>query len=555
MEKREKRISLVMTMKLTLLVGFPIFFLILTFTFYNNLRLNRKEILAYMNLQKTEVARTTNAYLADFERRNFNSESVLNRYGEIIENKDSTEYFIRILKDAMSIGYATMRNVKWISIVENGNVHKHNTVNISDETILKMIEGMTSSASSLYGRGRFFRDPASGEVLYIRAIYGFREMKVLGYLLACIDTTAIVPYFSAIEKETGNHYAVQTYQGDLVYEYSSLKPNTKYETEYANIIDFDLVLRQDVDMAKQQAGFRESYYITVAITFCMLLIIFCFLSLFLNNIRKQIGSVLDRIHQISESRFESPANRSAQLKEIEEISENLDSMATRIDALIKEKATAERNRQKVEIELLQAKYAVLQSQVNPHFLYNALESIYGRSLMHQDKETASMICKLADFFRGVLDYTGKEWSISEEMDFIHNYLELYQAIYPERLSLRFDVDDDLLSYPIPSFLLQPIVENSIVHGLEQKIEPCQITVSCTRDNGSIIFYISDDGAGMDPTRLNEVREMLVATRKGRVGLPNVAERLKLAYGSRASFSIESEKGKGTTVVIEIKEMF
>ena len=153
----------------------------------------------------------------------------------------------------------------------------------------------------------------------------------------------------------------------------------------------------------------------------------------------------------------------------------------------------------------------------------------------------------------MLDNSGKEWTVADEIDFMTNYLQLYQSIYPDRLSVKYEVDNEILPYRIPSFLLQPIIENSIVHGMEEKIGQCTIRISCTRRNGIIRFSIRDDGMGMDPERLKEVREMLYSTRKGRVGLPNVADRIRLRYGEYASFSIESEFGIGTEVTIEIKE--
>ena len=550
---RRRKLSLGATMKAIILLYFPIFIIILTVFFVSSMKTNRNEILLYMDLQKNEVSRTLNAYIGDFERRNFSSDGVMERYGTILERKDETKDFLRVLKDSMSIGYATMSNVKWIAILEDGEIHTHNTGNIAKTTIGNMAEGLTRNVYSLFGRGRFYRDEETDEVFYLRAIYGPNELKVLGFLIACIDKTALVPYFSAIEAETGNHYAIQTFSGDTVYEYSRCRPNVEYVTDYSPLIDYDLVLRQDVDMTAQQSAFRHSYYISISIMLIALILMFAVLSLFMKDIHRQIGYVLSRIRQISNSDFSIPETEAALTKEIEEISDSINSMALRIDTLIKENAIKERNRQQMEIELLQAKYAVLQSQVNPHFLYNVLESINGQALLNDDEETASMICHLADFFRGVLDNSGKEWTVADEIDFMTNYLQLYQSIYPDRLSVKYEVDNEILPYRIPSFLLQPIIENSIVNGMEEKIGQCTIRISCTRRNGIIRFSIRDDGMGMDPERLKEVREMLYSTRKGRVGLPNVADRIRLRYGEYASFSIESEFGIGTEVTIEIKE--
>lgn len=551
---KERRLSLITTMKVTLLVGFPLFIFVLILGFVFNLSISRREVRTSAALLKNDIARNTATYIREFERQNFYAPDLMGRYGTLIENRQDNANFIINLTSAMTTNYTFMSGVKWFAIVDGKDVFKQNSADLEDSRILDMLNSIYEDTDRPTGRIQFHRDEESGGLYVARAIFGSERLRFVGFIFASIDIALLDGYFESLEKETGNHYSILSDDGSLLYELGARNPRKSYESDTAPLGDYDLMLRQDLDIHSQLRAMHLSFYGMLGITLFGLGMIFLFQTFFLNDIQRQIELVLDHIRAISDSDFAKRNDAPAQAKEIAEISTNLNEMAMRIESLISKNEKAVFDRQQIELELVQAKYAVLQSQINPHFLYNVLESINGQALLNDDAQTADMICHLADFFRGVLDYTGKRWSIDNEISFIRNYLELYTSIYPRRLSVQYDIDSSALGEEIPSFLLQPLVENSIVHGLEKKIGRCTISVSCIRREHSLEFVIRDDGAGMGPERLAEVRTMLHGTRKGRVGLPNVVERLRLEYGNRARIQISSEKGRGPEVQITIEEV-
>ncbi|MGD0989021.1 MAG: histidine kinase [Candidatus Sulfotelmatobacter sp.] len=196
--------------------------------------------------------------------------------------------------------------------------------------------------------------------------------------------------------------------------------------------------------------------------------------------------------------------------------------------------------------LLHARMEALQNQINPHFLFNTLNSI--SSLVRFDPETArEVISKLATILRRMLNSTDSFVPLREEVEFIDNYLDIEVVRFGDKLRVVKDLAPESLEVMVPAMLLQPLVENSIKHGLASKVEGGSIHLRSRLSNSKLIIEIEDDGIGMAPTQLLEAAH----ARRSGIGMANVSERLEVLYGDTARMTIDSREGKGTLVRIRL----
>ncbi len=194
--------------------------------------------------------------------------------------------------------------------------------------------------------------------------------------------------------------------------------------------------------------------------------------------------------------------------------------------------------------LLHARMEALQNQINPHFLFNTLNSV--SSLVRFDPDTArELIIKLATILRRLLSSTDAFVPLREEFEFIDNYLDIEVVRFgQDKLHVVKELDPASLDVMIPAMLLQPLVENSIKHGLSSKIDGGSITLRSRISDTKVIVEVEDDGIGMGAAQLLERPSGLGGTG---IGMANVAERLKVLYGDTARMTIDSREGKGTLV--------
>jgi two-component sensor histidine kinase len=197
----------------------------------------------------------------------------------------------------------------------------------------------------------------------------------------------------------------------------------------------------------------------------------------------------------------------------------------------------------LETRLVEARLHTLQRQMQPHFLFNTLNTI--SALMHRDVEAAdAMIARLSDLLRMSLQRVGvQEVPLKEELDFLSKYLEIEQTRFRDRLAVVFDVQSDTLHALVPNLLLQPLVENAIKHGIGPRPTPGQITVRARRNGAMLELDVQDNGVGLSAARLTDFN-------RG-VGLSNTRSRLDHLYGSLHRFEFRQPAEGGLLVCIAI----
>ncbi len=243
--------------------------------------------------------------------------------------------------------------------------------------------------------------------------------------------------------------------------------------------------------------------------------------------------------------------------EIGSLMENYNRMADRMNGLIQTVYKDRLREQEINIARQSAELRALHSQINPHFLFNALESIRMHSILKEEYETAGMVEKLAVMERQTVDWTSDIGTVSREMEFVEAYLELQKYRFGERLSYRLEVEEECREQEIPRLTVTTLAENACVHGIESKTTPGWIFVRVYREGQELCIEVEDTGGGMEEDELQTLQYRMdnasidMLKEKGHVGIVNVCLRLRMMTGGRAKFLAESEKGIGTTVSIRM----
>ena len=304
----------------------------------------------------------------------------------------------------------------------------------------------------------------------------------------------------------------------------------------------------NMETIKRELNARVSTFITTVVIMVIvisILVIFICGSLSYNIVRP-VNGLVEVTNQISKGDFSVRAG-SANTSEIDSLSHSVNHMAKNLDLLVNQIKEDERKMRQAELRLLQ-------EQINPHFLYNTLDTIVWLIESGMEKEAEEMVVSLSDFFRLVLNH-GKEYNtIKDEERHITSYLKIQQVRYQDILEYDIQIPTELYDYQILKMTLQPLVENALYHGIKYKRAKGAIKVHGKKDGDIIILSVEDNGVGMEEDEVKRMREEInrpcKETQKG-FGLANVNERIKMNFGAKYGMKIESEKGKGTTVHVII----
>lgn len=202
--------------------------------------------------------------------------------------------------------------------------------------------------------------------------------------------------------------------------------------------------------------------------------------------------------------------------------------------------------QKKEKYLRTSELKALQSQINPHFLYNTLDTIIWSAEFQESEKVISLTKALAKFFRLSLGDGSELTTVSDELDHVLQYLIIQKMRYDDKLAFNITCDDGIDTIRIPKLILQPIVENAIYHGLRPMIGQGMINISAKKTDDGLLFTVADNGAGYDTKVVGKTKES-----GSGVGQSNVDQRIKLYYGEDYGITISSEIGKGTEVVLKL----
>ena len=241
--------------------------------------------------------------------------------------------------------------------------------------------------------------------------------------------------------------------------------------------------------------------------------------------------------------------------EIEELAESFNNMLLEIQGLIKERCDLWEQQRELDYQNKEAQLNILQSQINPHFIYNTLESIKWLVLSGDNEKAADMITRLAGLFRQILKKGDNEIPLTEELEAVRAYIGIQLIRFEDSLTVEENIDVDLSKYKIMRMSLQPLIENAVSHGVEPSEECGRIVLEIKEEGNNLVIRVKDNGIGMSKERLMTVREALKGNADARmnvgIGMVNVNRRIQLLYGEDYGISVDSTENEGTSITLTV----
>ena len=265
------------------------------------------------------------------------------------------------------------------------------------------------------------------------------------------------------------------------------------------------------------------------------------------SISKPLRVLCNTTNQVAKGDFNARVENTSS-NEIQELTNSMNSMIHKIGHLIEDIKLEQLKLRTTELKLLQA-------QINPHFLYNTLDTIIWLAEAGDKDQVVQMVSSLSDFFRTTLS-KGRDWvTLLEEESHIRSYLQIQKFRYQDILEYEIEIPKELGDYSIPKLTLQPIIENALYHGIKNKRGKGKITVTGEFNKENIILIVTDNGIGLSQEELHKLRISLKKrpTNDSEVGfgLANVNERIQLNYGMKYGVEIDSVYGEGTMIKVKL----
>ena len=316
---------------------------------------------------------------------------------------------------------------------------------------------------------------------------------------------------------------------------------------------------------------RNSSIIYVSLTIYLILILgICVLYAmgFIRNISKGLKGIVETSNKVSKGQFEYYEGNKTDIYELDVLIKTFNTMIKDIkdlvssinDKLILEKKLKEEEMKNLQYEnaLKEFDLKVLQSQINPHFLFNTLNCVNVTAIMENATKTSKLIKSVSNILRYSLKCMNRNAFLEEEIDIVKDYIYIQECRFDDRVRFNLTVNMDMKKVKVPGMTIQPLVENAFIHGIESKENGGCIDISISDEYGTCSVIIEDDGVGIPKEILDKINNYNYETKHightTGLGINIVEKRLRYLYDKKDMFKIESEEGKGTKVCLEIPIM-
>jgi two-component system sensor histidine kinase YesM len=291
-----------------------------------------------------------------------------------------------------------------------------------------------------------------------------------------------------------------------------------------------------------------SVFICIVITAITIILV----TLFSNKLTKRLTLLINNMSSIHSGKFEVFVD-SEEKDEIGVLSKSFKNMMDRINSLINDVYISEMHVKDMEIKKKEAEINALQSQMNPHFLFNTMESIRMKLIKKNEHDIADDMEDFARLLRKSIEWSKDIITVRQEIELVETYLKVYKHRNSDKYEFYININESLYSHKIPKFSIQPIVENAIYHGIEMKEYKGKLQIYSQIDENNIRIIVEDDGLGIELKRLEVIRSQIYNEKseddKRSIGLRNVHQRLQLYYGEQYGIVLTSEKNVGTKVEV------
>lgn len=442
-----------------------------------------------------------------------------------------------------------------------GHVYQLNNINqgtydfymyYADKDILK--EDWVKAANEAKGREVFFKDSilavgSKAGFCYAKYMINPSDGEGMGYMVVGLSQKLLGKSFvMGNESFNSSNFMALDEEGKLIYFVGNEERETAIMEAFSNPEKNSLYLFSSVtnyttgwsivnvveknELSEESKGIR---LISFLVAGCVLIVGFIMARIISRTISQPLKQLENTIAQVGEG--ERHITEEFDYSEVGRIGQKFKEMVNTNLELSEHLMAVKLNEREAELLLLQ-------SQINPHFLYNTLDSLYFVAIMHGDDQMAEMVEALSDNFKLALNNGNKYIKVADSVKWMQGYMKLQNMRYNNRFELFVDISREILQRETITFIFQPFIENAMYHGLEPKIGKGKISLRGWQEQNNMIFTIEDDGVGIDD----------MSRLENGYGVRNVIERIKLNYGEKYGVTFESSPGKGTkvTIVVPVK---
>jgi two-component system sensor histidine kinase YesM len=416
----------------------------------------------------------------------------------------------------------------------------------------------------------------SYSLTYIRKVSDLEQTQtVLGYILLHFSLKEVQKFLDPLMRDSSGKMIIADRQGRIVYDPDSsqigqsISPEMRVNADdrkytvvreddrrylvtstSLSTVDWDIYSKNDLDeLLSDSKEMRNLTILFVAGSFALALLSAHVLSV---GLVTPIKRLKNGMLKVSQGYLGGMQADKLPRDEIGELGRYFNEMIGRIKYLIEQVYQA-------ELHEKEAKLNALQAQINPHFLYNTLETINSIAAVEGVSKVSDIASALSDMFRYSTKAGGMTVIVAEEIRHIRNYLEIVSIRFEDKLSVYLDIPEELNRYRMIKLVLQPIVENAVFHGIETIRGKGELHISARKENDELVFSIRDNGTGMTSEQLVLLRKGLAdpavhepnEPAEGKVGIKNVHDRIRFYYGDAYGISLESKPGELTEVTIRI----
>ncbi|CAM3661682.1 sensor histidine kinase [Marinicrinis lubricantis] len=495
------------------------------------------------------------------------SDATIQQNLSIIRHEDTTEFDVYKVKDVLMERLLFLsqqdRFISSIQIIDSrGNQH---SVSLTNKNI-NMASFAEDPAVAAAGANIWMPSTEKNVLITARTIRETRNLNLnqLGLLIVYIDMNRLVdqtldlsenkmfmiehdgqmlltsnPKLSSalIHKNFPDRlgYQIATLQGDT---YFITHLTSRYQSfTYYNVISYEHTFNQS----------RLIGYGLIALYGLLFLLALSFGRWAANTISRPLELLIQKMKQVQLGHIDPKELfqvESINMDETGQINRHFRLMLQTINELIRENYSK-------QLAIKESEYKAIQAQINPHFLYNTLESINWMAKVNKQKDISMMVEALGNLLRGIISNKAPLITIDEEIHLIEHYITIQQMRFGERLAYSSSDLSEFLSFQTPKLTIQPIIENAIHHGLEMISGVCKIRLDIQAKDHFLLITVTDNGPGIDDATLGAIHQGVVKSKGTGIGLKSIHERIRLLFGDAYGLHIESVLGHGTTVRIQI----
>ncbi len=434
---------------------------------------------------------------------------------------------------AVSVGLVVMHNSQYKNLLYNVTTASEFNQDFKENIDLKMYYYVIESR---YSEGLPIQEVQAAQALAINLLDTTSQKDSLRAVTSVLDLCENLEGKIYQIQQTQSYDERQIQLENNVYVLTALIQEYMYNYLYCESVQLNLL--------QQQISRRltAEIFLVLALSAVLILLLLQYSIRLSRSVTQPVVDLSRRAEDVIGGDLTVREPVHSETYEIRTLSEGMEQMIARLNAQIQESTRKQASLRKAELALLQA-------QINPHFLYNTMDTIIWLIEADRPQAAVEMVSNLSDFFRHSLSRGEDVIPLKEEEQHVRSYLQIQQARYKDILEYTIQIDPGLREARLPKLTLQPLVENALYHGIKRKRGKGCICITGREEAGDVLLQITDDGAGMTEARLEELSRAIERGERPGFGLATVHERLRLLFGSPYGLTLSSREGVGTTVTV------